>query len=27
MIGWFDVSFDAKTNPAELKQRQRDRSE
>jgi hypothetical protein len=27
MIGWFDVSFDAKTDPTQLRQHQRDRSE
>ena len=27
MIGWFDVSFDAKADPALLRQRQRERSE
>jgi hypothetical protein len=27
MIGWFDVSFDAKADPTVLRQRQRDRSE
>lgn len=27
MIGWFDVSFDAKTDPSQLRQRQRERSE
>jgi hypothetical protein len=27
MIGWFDVSFDAKADPTPLRQRQRDRSE